>query len=199
MKAFTTPWHRRVKRLVVVTGAWLALVTALGFVDLHDFHFSRTDMRWNPQTQTVQATLRVFTDDLELALRNHHGLGEEVKIWLGDDKEWPSADEAISAWLDANLNLSLADSTLAWTWVGKEIELDVSYLYLESYPVPGRGATWRVTNRLFFHEFADQVNEVYLQGINKTGLAAEKREMLNWELPTMVWESVDLETDATDD
>ena len=93
----------------------------------------------------------------------------------------------------------LDDSTLAWTWVGKEIELDVSYLYLESAPVPGRGATWRVTNRAFFHEFADQVNEVYLQGIDTTGLAAEKREMLNWELPTLVWESVNPEADATDD
>ena len=34
----------------------------------HDFHFSRTDMRWNPSSQTVQTTVRVFTDDLELAL-----------------------------------------------------------------------------------------------------------------------------------
>ena len=92
-------------------------MTLAGFVDLHDFHFSRTDMRWNPQTQTVQTTLRVFTDDLELALRNHHDLGEEVKIWLGDDEEWPSADEAIAAWLDPNLTLQLGDSTLVWTWV----------------------------------------------------------------------------------
>jgi hypothetical protein len=56
-----------------------------------------------------------------------------------------------------------------------------------------------VTNRLFFHEFADQVNEVYLQGIDNTDVAAEKREMLNWELPSLVWESVNPETDATDD
>ena len=177
----------------------LVLMTLAGFAKLHDFHFSRPDMRWNPQTQTVQTTLRVFTDDLELALRNHDDLGEEVKIWLGDDEEWPSADEAIAAWLDANLTLQLGDSILAWTWVGKEIELDVSYLYLESAPVPGRGATWRVTNRVFFHEFADQVNEVYIQGIDKAGLGAEKREMLNWELPTLVWESVNPEADATDD
>lgn len=177
----------------------LVLMTLAGFAKLHDFHFSRTDMRWNPQTQTVQTTLRVFTDDLELALRNHDDLGEEVKIWLGDDEEWPSADDAIAAWLDANLTLQLGDSILAWTWVGKEIELDVSYLYLESSPVSGRGATWRVTNRLFFREFADQVNEVYLRGIDTTGLAAEKREMLNWELPTLVWESVNPEADATDD
>ena len=199
MKASTTPWHRRVKRLGLAVGGWIVLMTLAGFVGLHDFHFSRTDMRWNPQTQTVQTTLRVFTDDLELALRNHYGLGEEVKIWLGDDEEWSAVDEAIATWLDANLTLQLGDSTLAWTWVGKEIELDVSYLYLESAPVPGRGATWRVTNRAFFHEFADQVNEVYLQGIDTTGLAAEKREMLNWELPTLVWESVNPEADATDD
>jgi len=177
----------------------MALMTLAAFADLHDFHFSRTDMRWNPETRTVQTTLRVFTDDLELALRNHYGLGGEVKIWLGDDEEWSEVDGAIETWLDANVTLQLADSTLAWTWVGKEIELDVSYLYLESEPVPGRGATWRVTNRIFFHEFSDQVNEVYLQGMDSLGMVAEKREMLNWELPSVVWESVNPETDATDD
>ena len=175
------------------------LVICVAFAPLHDFHFSRTDFRWNPETRTVQTTLRVFTDDLEDALRNHHELGSETKIWLGDTQEWAGADTSIVGWLNSNLTLSLGDTALTWTWVGKEIELDVSYLYLESVPIPGRGATWHVTNRVFFHEFADQVNEVYLQGIDMTGRAAEKREMLNWELPTLVWESVNPEADATDD
>ena len=161
---------------------------------MHDFHFSRTDMHWNPKSNSVQTTLRVFTDDLERALRNHHGLGDDVLIWLGDPQEWPGADNAIAEWLDANLTLRLADSAMTWTWVGKEVELDVSHLYLESPTVRGQGATWTVTNRMFFNEFADQVNEVYIKGMSTDGTPAERREMLNWELPTFVWESGDHET-----
>ena len=161
---------------------------------MHDFHFSRTDMHWNPESNTVQTTLRVFTDDLERAIRNHHGLGDDVHIWLGDPQEWPGADNAIAEWLDANLTLRLADSAMTWTWVGKEVELDVSHLYLESPTVRGQGATWTVTNRMFFNEFADQVNEVYIKGMSTDGTPAERREMLNWELPTFVWESGDHET-----
>ena len=181
---------------------WLVLcglLTLLSAAPNHDFHFSRTDVHWNQETLTLQATARVFTDDLEVAIRHHAGLDDTHPIWLGDDHEWTSADQTIAAWLEQHITFHVDDTPVEMAWVGKEIELDVSYLYLESPPVSGRGATWRVTNRLFFHEFADQVNEVYLQGIDTTGRAAEKREMLNWELPTMVWESVSLETDATDD
>ena len=169
---------------------WLAiLIMCTAFVPLHDFHFSRADVRWNPETQTVQATLRVFTDDLENALRNHHELGRETKIWLGDSQEWAGADSCIVGWLDSNLTLSLNDTAMTWTWVGKEVELDISYLYLESAPIQGRGATWHITNRVFFHEFSDQVNEVHIHGMTANGETVDRREMLNWELPTLVWES----------
>mgnify|MGYP004182623689 FL=1 len=169
---------------------WLGiLVMCAAFAPLHDFHFSRTDFRWNPETRTVQTTLRVFTDDLEEALRNHHELGSETKIWLGDAQEWAGADSSIVAWLNSNLTLSLGGTALTWTWVGKEVELDISYLYLESAPIQGQGATWHISNRVFFNEFYDQVNEVHIHGVTADGESVDRREMLNWELPMLVWES----------
>ena len=142
-------------------------------------------MRWSPETQTVQTTIRVFTDDLELALRNHHRLDEGMKIWLGDVQEWPSADTAILGWVSDLLTLDVNDEALLWQWVGKEVELDVTYLYVESNPT--RSSHWQVTNRLFFREFEDQVNEVYLQSRDSLGQAMERREMLNWDVPTLSW------------
>ena len=165
----------------------------------HDFHFSRTDMRWNPSTRTIQTTIRVFTDDLELALRNHHDLGDDIKIWLGDENEWPGADEALFDWLNANMSLSVEGLALPMKWVGKEIELDVSYLYLESDTCQARGAYWNVTNRLFFNEFDDQVNELHISAVDGSDAPSERREMLNWELPSLVWDSEQSETDGSDD
>lgn len=156
---------------------------------VHDFHFSRTDARWNPDSQTVQTTVRVFTDDLELALRNHHGLSEDVKIWLGDENEWASADSAIHTWLQAHLTVALGESPVRWTWVGKEVELDVSYLYLESQPLAHRSGPWRVSNSLLFAEFNDQVNEIHLHDVGADGIEVERREMLNAEWPSFEWDS----------
>ena len=141
----------------------------------------------------MQTTLRVFTDDLEDALRNHHALGRETKIWLGDQQEWAGADSAIVRWLNTNLSLSLGDTALSWTWIGKVVELDISYLYLESAPIQGQGATWTITNRIFFNEFSDQVNEVHIHGMTVEGETVDRREMLNWELPTLVWDSVTID------
>ena|GEM_PF-657605 len=181
-------------------GVLFSVAIALcGFEMSHDFHFSRTDMRWNTDTRTIQTTLRIFTDDLELALRNHRNLPSEFKIWLGDDEEWTSADDAIFDWVEANLTIQLDDSTLAWNWVGKEIDLDVSYIYLESMPIDARGAIWTVMNRLFFNEYEDQVNEVYLERMNSDGSMSERREMLNWELPSFVWDGTTPEPENAND
>jgi hypothetical protein len=189
MKASTTPSPRRVKRWGLILGTSMALMTLAGFADLHDFHFSRTDARWNPDSQTVQTTVRVFTDDLELALRNHHELSEDVKIWLGDENEWALADSAIHAWLQAHLTVALDQSHVRWSWVGKEVELDVSYLYVESQPLPHHSGKWRTANTLLFSEFEDQVNEVHLHDVGTNRVEVERREMLNADWPSFEWDS----------
>lgn len=166
---------------------------------VHDFHFSRTDVRWNPDTQTVQTTVRVFTDDLELALRNHHGLSEDVKIWLGDKSEWAQADSAIHTWLQAHLTVALDESTVHWTWVGKEVELDITYLYLESQPLVHRSGRWRASNSLLYAEFNDQVNEIHLHDIGADGVEVERREMLNAEWPSFNWDSTSPADDREED
>ena len=61
----------------------------------------------------------------------------------------------------------------------------MTYLYVESQPT--QSTHWQVTNRLFFQEFEDQVNEVYLQSRDSLGQAMERREMLNWDAPTLSW------------
>ena len=113
-------------------GSLCGVVALVAAAPAHDFHFSRTDVHWNRETQTLQATARVFTDDLELAIRHHSELPEDHPIWLGDDQEWHGADSAIAGWLGQHFNLRVDGTPVALTWVGKEVELDVSYLYLES-------------------------------------------------------------------
>ena len=172
---------------------WLVLcgvLTLLSAAPNHDFHFSRTDVHWNQETLTLQATARVFTDDLEVAIRHHAGLDDTHPIWLGDDHEWASADQTIAAWLEQHITFHVDDTPVEMAWVGKEIELDVSYLYLESDPILLKGqGPWRAKNTMLFEQFDDQVNEVHLHAFDSLGKAQEKREMLTRDMPSFSWDA----------
>ena len=73
--------------------------------------------------------------------------------------------------------------------MGKEVELDVSYLYLESQPLVLTGVEpWHAKNTMLFAEFDDQVNEVHLHAFDSLGMGQEKREMLSRDMPDFTWE-----------
>ena len=133
--------------------------------------------------------MRLDTDELELALQKHQGLPEAFRIWLGDDQEWPEANSAIYLWVTDHLSIHVAGTDCVWNWVGKEVELDVTYLYLESQPVDGKAAEWRIDNTLFLDQELEQVNEVHVHGISSQGQPCEKREVLNVDLTQFVWDS----------
>lgn len=54
----------------------LGLFLMLSF---HDFHTSLTEINYNSQSRSLELSVRVFTDDLELALTNFNK-GQLVKI-----------------------------------------------------------------------------------------------------------------------
>lgn len=128
--------------------------------DMHDFHYSRFGLEWNSKASTWQGILRVFTDDLEAALS--HGTLESVAWRLGDAREHPQSDAAIAGYTTSNW--SLTDSTgqaLEWTFVGKEVDYDITFIYLESAPSTADGACFASSSG-FFELFGDQVNEFTL-------------------------------------
>lgn len=126
----------------------------------HDFHYSRFGLEWNAQTGTWQGILRVFTDDLEAALSLD--AGNETPWRLGDEREHAAANAAIAAY--ASSRWSLIDSSgskLSWQFIGKEVDYDITFIYLESAPVKV-DAVHSVQSLGFFEMFEDQVNEVTL-------------------------------------
>ena len=47
---------------------------------VHDFHFSRTRADYNIKTNTLQMSMNVFTDDLELAVSNMGNEGFKIDL-----------------------------------------------------------------------------------------------------------------------
>jgi len=153
----------------------------------HDFHFSRLALEWNSETQTWQGILRVFTDDLENSLSVAEGAERNWR--LGDRRESADADSAIANYVLAHWTAnqesdSTSDSAFHWTFVGKEIDFDLTYIYLES-PAFRAPLPLSIGSDGFFELFDDQVNEITLK-LN----GSSRREWLSTESSSVRIESI---------
>jgi hypothetical protein len=138
----------------------------------HDFHVSITQIDHNPQTQSLEITVRIFTDDLEQTIRNLGG-GE---LRLGGPHEAPDANRLLLEYFQNRLEIRVNDQPSVLKWVGKEIEPDVTWCYLEVYSVPVISSI-QITNRILMEVFDDQKNIIHLKDSGQTqSLFLNKRE-----------------------
>jgi hypothetical protein len=140
---------------------------------LHPFYVSITQIDHNPATQSLEISIKIFREDLEFALEKQ---GDE-KLFLGEEKEAIGADDRIREYLSARFSLEVNDSLKKWDFLGKEVEEDVVWCYLEARKVPDVYEI-RVTNSLLTETFSDQTNLVHVHISDK-----EKSLVLNRESP----------------
>jgi len=100
----------------------------------HDFHVSKCLMNYRPEQQTIQISMHIFLDDLELALRER---GHD-KLFLCTKKEAADANEVLVAYLRDEFQLTLNGEARAFNFVGKEISDDLAavWCYLEVTDLP---------------------------------------------------------------
>lgn len=136
--------------MVILIGAWLLLAAAP-----HPIHVSVLEGQWRAGGQ-LELTLRVFTDDLELALRRQYG--EPVQpLRLGTPRQAPAADSLIQAYVLAHLRLLPDGKAVQLRYVGHEYEQEAMYVYLEATGVPDFGKL-QVHNSLLLTLYDDQSN-----------------------------------------
>ena len=120
---------------------------------LHEFHTSLAQVHYNQSSQSFEVTLRVFTDDLEAALTL---LNSNAKVTI----DAPQADKLIEQYLTKNLVfLDKQNQQKALSFIGKEVEVDVTWIYAE-VSVPDLPSGMRLQNSVLTELFNDQVNIV---------------------------------------
>ncbi|MFM2376485.1 MAG: hypothetical protein RLZZ165_1582 [Bacteroidota bacterium] len=150
----------------------LSAVLMSGSMAPHDFHVSITQIDHNPQTQSLEITLRIFTDDLEHTMRSLGG-GE---LRLGEPRESPDANRLLLEYFQNRLAIRVNDQPSVLEWVGKEIEPDATWCYLEVFKVPVISSL-QITNRVLMEAFDDQKNIIHLNASGQTrSLFLNKRE-----------------------
>jgi len=133
----------------------LALILT-GALSVHDFFVSILTIRHSPATQTLDLTWRITAHDIEHALEN------VAPLKLGSDKEHPKADSILNAYFKQHLVL-FQEKQLSWSWVGKELDGETLYSYLQVEGISTPNGLM-VGNTLLQDLFYEQQNLVHVEG-----------------------------------
>lgn len=135
----------------------LLALTLSGALGLHDFFVSILTIRHKPEAQTLDLTWRMTAHDIE------HALASRCELKLGSPKEHPKADSLLNRYFLEHLTLFQEDKQMIWTWVGKELDGETLYCYLQVEGVATPNDL-SVSNTLLQDVFGEQQNLVHVEG-----------------------------------
>lgn len=124
---------------------------------VHDFFVSILTIHHKPGTRTLDLTWRITAHDAEHALENR------AELKLGSAKEYPKADSLLNRYFMEHLVLFQEDHQLAWKWIGKELDGESLYCYLQVEGIDSP-KDLTVSNTLLQEVFAEQQNLVHVEG-----------------------------------
>ena len=126
-------------------------------VEMHAFHISKTDMVFKPTEKSLQITMHIFIDDLELALEKQG----QSKLFVGTEREKKEVNSLINNYLQNNFSIQLNGKKMTCEWIGKETTSDKQalWVYLEIKNIR-EVRNISVENRVLTELFADQKNIV---------------------------------------
>lgn len=139
----------------------LAFLMVLPFFfsgDEHKFYVSTTIIHQNTISQSLEITIKLFSDDLENALQQF----TEEPIRLGDEREHSETEEWLQNYLQSCFSLHFNDRPVVLNYIGKEVEYDLTYVYFELLNIPEFNIL-NIKNEILFDQFEDQVNIVHLR------------------------------------
>jgi hypothetical protein len=148
--------------LLVLQVSWL----------MHKFYLSLTEIRYNPERERVEVSMRIFPDDLDRALTERTG----IHTMLATELELPGADSLLGEYLLECFRMAVNGEPVELTYLGKEPEGDAIWCYLESEQI-ARPVTIKVDQALLTELFEEQVNIVQVyQGKWNRGLLLNLQE-----------------------
>lgn len=119
----------------------------------HKFYTSLARVEYNAEGKSVEVSLRVFADDLELALTRRAGR----RVSLDRTKD---ADRLVLDYLRETFEIKNRDgATKTLKWVGMELRSGVALIYVEAEMPEGLSGA-RLRAQLLFELYEKQVNTV---------------------------------------
>ncbi|KAA3620105.1 MAG: hypothetical protein DWQ05_05090 [Calditrichaeota bacterium] len=124
----------------------------------HEFYVSICTVEENVNSKSLELSFRIFTDDLEKAISE----ASEVNLRLGTDREAALADSILFDYIKQHFRLKINNTQPVLLWVGKEITVDLTWIYIEIPPIEPVRHIW-LKNRLLLDSFESQKNIVHFR------------------------------------
>jgi len=130
---------------------------------IHKFHVSKCLMEYKTQEKSLQISLHIFIDDLEIALENRGA----TNLQLCTEKEAPKSEEYLFRYLQEKFKVEVNQQVVEFQWIGKEISDDFAgvWCYMEA-PNIEKMNSLQVANKVLLDTFDDQKNIVRIKGPN---------------------------------
>ncbi len=123
----------------------------------HDFHMSKTEVHFNEQNKSIEVSLHVFIDDLELAIVSD--LPDIDTLYLATSKEHQLADSLIQDYLENHFKVKVDHEIVSFNFLGKEESNDLMafWCYMEGVGITDPKKL-EFENTIFTEIFDDQKN-----------------------------------------
>ena len=154
----------------------IVLSLSSNWIFAHKFYVSVTKINYSIESQTFEITMRLFPDDLDMAIKHITGKNPHLATKL----EHNMADKWVSEYINEHFIISLGDKKLPINYLGKEAEGDALWVYMESNTISVQNDI-SLKNTILTDVFSDQKNIVqfYIQGGNK-GLLFDKEHFMQY-------------------
>ena len=126
--------------------------------NLHKIHVSLTNIVYKKESKTLQITTRVFIDDIENIINKKYGL----KLEFDTEKETSETDKYLKKYFEENLKITLDNQEITLSYLGKEYDEDIVYVYFEMENIPDFKQI-EVKNTVLFDLFDDQQNIIKIK------------------------------------
>ncbi len=137
------------------------LVTSIAAM-LHPFYVSVIDINHNTKEKSVEISVRIFTEDLEAALRKYGN----TKVDLAHPADKAAMDKLLNSYIQGKLHLNLNGKPAAMHYIGYEQRLESIWAYLEVENIP---AVKKVdVNCNLLYEFDPKQTNIFHTKVNGT-------------------------------
>lgn len=135
------------------------LVVALSF--LHPFYISMTEVNYNKKSGTVEVSVRIFTDDLEKAMRKKY----RGRVDLMNRNDTANSGKLLQAYIPEQLMFRADGRAMILKFIGFEIEGGSTWSYFEATGIRVMN-TIEVTNKILYDYQDKQVNFIHIKANN---------------------------------
>lgn len=133
--------------------SFISIVLSSVFIFLHPLHVSVTEITLDEKEKELEIMLRVFPDDLELAIRN---VKNDATLSLIDPTN-TTTDKLVWEYVQPRFKLMADGKVQAVKYLGHETDEDVLVLYIQVQPVK-KFKTIDITNTIITEFYEDQSN-----------------------------------------